>query len=68
MTKEELENPKILNASRIRRIARGSGTSEADDRELLRQYELMQKVLKTIAKGRVPRTGPWAKLLKSMQE
>ncbi len=68
MTKEELENPKILNASRIRRIARGSGTSEADVRELLRQYELMQKVLKTIAKGRVPRTGPWAKLLKGMQE
>ena len=68
MTKEELENPKIINASRIRRIARGSGTSEADVRELLKQYEVMQKVLKTMAKGRLPKAGPWAKLLRSIQE
>ncbi len=48
MTPEERENPKILNASRIRRVARGSGTSEKDVKELLRQYEMMRKMLKTL--------------------
>lgn len=67
MTREELENPRIINASRIRRIARGSGTSEADVKELLKQYEMMQKMLKTFAKGRIPKTGPWTKLLKNLE-
>lgn len=48
MTPEERENPKILNASRIRRVARGSGTSEKDVKELLKQYVLMRKMLKTL--------------------
>ncbi|MFN4133770.1 MAG: signal recognition particle protein Srp19, partial [Candidatus Hadarchaeales archaeon] len=64
MTKEELDNPKIINASRIRRIAKGSGTSETDVRELLKQYEMMQKLLKMFARGRMPKVGPWAKLAK----
>lgn len=66
MTPEELENPKLLNSSRIRRIALGSGTSEADVKELLRYYELMRKLIKTVAKGRIPRVGPWGKLLREM--
>lgn len=66
MTPEELENPKLLNASRVRRVARGSGTSEADVKELLRQYELMRKMIKTMVKGRVPKFGPLGKLLKQM--
>lgn len=66
MTPEELENPRILNASRIKRIARGSGTSEADVKELLKQYELVQKLIKNLARGRIPRFGPWSKLLKKM--
>jgi signal recognition particle subunit SRP54 len=48
MTPEERENPKILNASRIRRVARGSGTSEKDVKELIKQYEMMRKLLKTL--------------------
>ena len=48
MTPEERENPKILNASRIRRVARGSGTSEKDVKELLKQYVMMRKMLKTL--------------------
>lgn len=48
MTPEERENPKILNSSRIRRIARGSGTGEKDVKELLKQYVLMRKMLKTL--------------------
>lgn len=64
MTKEEMENPKLINASRIRRVARGSGTSEADVKELLKQYEMIQKFLKTFARGKLPKTGPWAKMAK----
>jgi signal recognition particle subunit SRP54 len=51
MTPEEREDPKILNASRIRRIARGSGTEEREVRELIKQYNAMRKMLRQL-KGR----------------
>ncbi len=66
MTPEELENPKVLNASRIRRIARGAGTGETDVKELLKQYELMKKLIKKMIKGRGPKFGPFAKLIKQL--
>jgi len=68
MTSEELENPGVLNASRIRRVARGSGTNEADVKELLKQYEMIRKLIKTIAKGRGPKFGPFAKLMKELSK
>jgi signal recognition particle subunit SRP54 len=46
MTKEELENPKVIDASRISRVAKGSGTSEELVRELLEQYRKMKTVMK----------------------
>ena len=46
MTKEELENPKVIDASRISRVAKGSGTSEEIVRELLEQYRKMKTVMK----------------------
>ncbi len=46
MCPEEKDNPKILNSSRIRRVARGSGTSERDVKDLLKQYAMMRKMLK----------------------
>ena len=46
MTSEEKENPKLLNSSRAKRIARGSGTTEKDVKELLKQYIMMRKMLK----------------------
>jgi signal recognition particle subunit SRP54 len=46
MTLAEKENPKLLNSSRVRRIARGSGTTEKDVKELLKQYITMRKMLK----------------------
>ena len=46
MTVRERENPKLLNSSRARRIARGSGTTEKDVKELLKQYVMMRKMLK----------------------
>jgi signal recognition particle subunit SRP54 len=48
MTPEERENPKIFNASRIRRVARGSGTSDKEVKELLKQYVLMRRMMKTL--------------------
>ncbi|MEM3726222.1 MAG: signal recognition particle protein Srp54 [Candidatus Bathyarchaeia archaeon] len=48
MTPEERDNPKIFNASRIRRVARGSGTSEKEVKELLKQYVLMRRMMKTL--------------------
>ncbi|HSQ48694.1 MAG TPA: signal recognition particle protein Srp54 [Candidatus Deferrimicrobiaceae bacterium] len=46
MTPTEKENPKMLNSSRARRIARGSGTTEKDVKELVKQYMMMRKMLK----------------------
>jgi len=43
---EEKDNPKILTSSRVRRVARGSGTSERDVKDLLKQYAMMRKMLK----------------------
>ncbi|MEM2148167.1 MAG: signal recognition particle protein Srp19, partial [Candidatus Bathyarchaeia archaeon] len=58
MTPEERDNPKIFNASRMRRVARGSGTNEKDVKELLKQYVLMRKMLKTLRrKKRLPFLG-----------
>jgi signal recognition particle subunit SRP54 len=48
MTKEERRNPKILNASRKRRIAKGSGTSIQEVNRLVKQFEEMQKMIKKL--------------------
>lgn len=48
MTEEERVNPKVLNSSRIRRIARGAGVSEGDVRELIKYYEQTVKLLKAM--------------------
>jgi signal recognition particle subunit SRP54 len=46
MTFTERHNPKILNASRKRRIARGSGTSVQEVNQLLSQFRQMQRLMK----------------------
>jgi len=51
MTPEERDNPKVINASRTRRIARGSGTEEREVRELIKQYNATRKMLRQL-KGR----------------
>jgi signal recognition particle subunit SRP54 len=48
MTEEELENPRVIGASRIERIARGSGTDEETVRELLEQHRMMRRTLDRI--------------------
>lgn len=64
MTDEELDNPKTLNRSRIKRIAEGSGTNESDVKEVLNQYENMQKLMKSFSKGRAPQMKKLRKFLK----
>ena len=51
MTKEEREKPSIINPKRKRRIAAGSGTRVEDVNRLLRQYEMMQKMMKQMRKS-----------------
>ncbi|MCA4898056.1 MAG: signal recognition particle protein [Bacteroidota bacterium] len=50
MTMEERENPEKLNASRKTRIAKGSGTSIQQVNQLLKQFEDMKKMMKTMNK------------------
>jgi len=52
MTKEELLNPEIINASRIRRIAKGAGVTPKDVKELLNYYQLMKRMVNQIKKSR----------------
>jgi signal recognition particle subunit SRP54 len=46
MTDEELENPRVIGQSRVRRIARGSGVDEETVRELLEQHKMMDQTIK----------------------
>jgi signal recognition particle subunit SRP54 len=50
MTFQERENPDLINASRKTRIAKGSGTSIQQVNQLLKQFEEMRKVMKTMNK------------------
>ena len=52
MTPKERQEPKILNSSRVHRVARGSGTSDKEVKELLNQYNLMKKMMKTMRRKR----------------
>ncbi|MBO5087374.1 MAG: signal recognition particle protein [Lachnospiraceae bacterium] len=49
MTKEERSNPKILNASRKRRIAMGAGVDVSEVNRLIKQFEQMQKMMKQMS-------------------
>ncbi|HLT79637.1 MAG TPA: signal recognition particle protein [Cyclobacteriaceae bacterium] len=50
MTPKERENPDIINGSRKNRIARGSGTSVTEVNQLLKQFNEMRKMMKTMNK------------------
>jgi len=51
MTREERSRPAIINGSRRKRIAAGSGTSVQEVNRLLKQFEDMQKMMKKLSKG-----------------
>ena len=51
MTKKERENPKIIDGSRKKRIANGSGTDVATINKLLKQFKMMSDMMKKMSKG-----------------
>ena len=51
MTKKERDDPKIINGSRRKRIANGSGTDVATINKLLKQFRLMSDMMKKMSKG-----------------
>jgi len=57
MTTAERRDPKIINGSRKRRIARGSGTRPQDVNVLLKQFSESQKMMKAFAGGKNPIPG-----------
>ncbi|MBU1245457.1 MAG: signal recognition particle protein Srp54 [Nanoarchaeota archaeon] len=52
MCKDELENPEMFNRTRIERIAKGSGTTSKEVRELLKQYRQSKKLVKHMKPGK----------------
>jgi signal recognition particle subunit SRP54 len=61
MTRDEIEDPKLVDSSRARRIAHGSGTSDKDVKEMVNQYFMMKKMMKSMkrrgaafGRGRLP--------------
>ena len=52
MTPLERENPQILNASRKRRIAAGCGLEMVDVNRLLKSFEMLQQITKSMSKGK----------------
>ena len=58
MTVEERRHPDIINGSRRKRIARGSGTTPQEINQLLEQFNEMRTMIRQVSSGK----GPWAKL------
>jgi signal recognition particle subunit SRP54 len=55
MTKKEKSKPNVINASRRKRIAAGSGTHVADVNRLLNQFDQMKKMMKKMNKMKLPK-------------
>ena len=54
MTFKERRSPQLINASRKRRISRGSGTTIQEINQLLKQFEQMKKMMSQMSKGHMP--------------
>jgi signal recognition particle subunit SRP54 len=63
MTEEEMDNPSIVRASRIKRISRGAGVENKDVKELLKYYNMTKKMMKGISGNRKMRKN----LMKQLQ-
>jgi signal recognition particle subunit SRP54 len=58
MTPQERRDPNVLNGSRRRRIAQGSGTRLQDVNQVVKQFSELQKMMKQMSGGRFPRRIP----------
>ncbi len=71
MTKDERNEPKIIDGSRVKRIARGSGTTTAEVSELIKYHKMMQKMMKSMSSGRgkmpMMKGMPLAKMMKGLK-
>ena len=63
MTNEEMEDPSLIRASRVKRIARGAGMENKDVKELLKYYNMTKKMMKGFSSNRKMRKG----LMKQLQ-
>ena len=54
MTRAERRDPSIIDGSRRRRIARGSGTSVQAVSQLVKQFSQMKKLMRQISRGKMP--------------
>lgn len=66
MTKEEKQNPDMINHNRRKRIAAGSGTNLADVNRLIKQFDEMRRMMKQLS-GMMGSKGKGNKMLKQMQ-
>ena len=57
MTKAERQTPNIIDGSRRKRIATGSGTTPADVNKVLKQYREAKKIIQSISSGGGPNLG-----------
>ena len=57
MTAQERRHPELIKAGRRRRIALGSGTSTPDVNRLLKQFGEMQRLMRQLGSGRLPKLG-----------
>ena len=55
MTPRERLDPRIINGSRRKRIARGSGTSVEEVNKLLKQFAQMRRMMKMVSGGKMPK-------------
>ena len=62
MTPYERENPNVLNSSRKKRIAAGSGTQVVDINRLLKQFEMMRQMTRQFSNKQLKRMGKMGKL------
>ena len=62
MTPAERDNPSLLNNSRKKRIAAGSGTQVVDINRLLKQFDMMQQMTKQFSGGRMKKLGKLGKM------
>ncbi len=60
MTLQERRNPDIINGSRRKRIANGSGTSVQEVNQLLEQFDEMRTMIRQVSTGK----GPWAQMMR----
>lgn len=67
MTKQEKNNPDIIDKSRAERIAKGSGTKAEEVRELIKNFRRIKKVTRKLKGGKLLKRGKFADMFKGMK-